>query len=389
MVRTAITTLAMKFDDLPHHWREQLAIDGRAEAPCLWLCGRWSLRGTVPRYGELAPQFAAARRVQIGARELTSWDSSAVNFLAALLRDCRARNIDIDDSALPDGLRRMLALVFAVAPPPPRALGVNPTLLASIGLAAQQAWRDWPAMVEFAGEIVLSFARFVTGRARYRRGELAYLIDEVGPRALPIVSLISFLVGTILAYMGAVQLALFGASIYIADLVGIGVVREVAALMTGIILAGRTGAAYAAQIGTMQVNEEIDALRTLGVSPIDYLVLPRMLALILMVPILTLYAGIVGILAGMTIAVLVFDVGIYEYYNETLSALELKHFVVGLIKGTVYGALVGFAGCLRGMQCGRSAQAVGESTTSAVVLGILLITISASVLTIFFQKLGI
>ena len=189
--------------------------------------------------------------------------------------------------------------------------------------------------------------------------------------------------------MGAVQLALFGASIYIADLVGIGVVREVAALMTGIILAGRTGAAYAAQLGTMQVNEEIDALRTLGVSPIDYLVLPRMLALIMMVPLLTLYAGIVGILAGMTIAVLVFDVGAYEYYNETVSALELKHFAVGLMKGTVYGGLVGFAGCLRGMQCGRSAQAVGEATTSAVVLGILLITISASVLTIVFQKLGI
>ena len=389
MLCTAQSKLAMKFDDLPPPWREQLSIDGSAEAPCLWLMGCWSLRSTVPRYGELTAQLAAAQRLQIGARDLTSWDSSAINFLAALTRDCRARNIDIDDHELPEGLRRMLKLVFAVPPPPPRTQPSKPTLLASIGLAAQQAWRDWPAMVEFAGEILLSFARFFTGRARYRRGDFAYLIEEVGPRALPIVSLISFLVGTILAYMGAVQLALFGASIYIADLVGIGVVREVAALMTGIILAGRTGAAYAAQIGTMQVNEEIDALRTLGVSPIDYLVLPRILALIVMVPILTLYAGIVGILAGMTIAVLVFDVGAYEYYNETLSALELKHFAVGLIKGTVYGALVAFAGCLRGMQCGRSAQAVGESTTSAVVLGILLITISASVLTILFQKLGI
>ncbi len=389
MLRSAQTKLAMKFDDLPQPWREQLSIDGSAQAPCLWLSGCWTLRGTVPRYGELTAQLAAAQRLQIGARDLTRWDSSAINFLAALTRDCRARNIDIDDHELPEGLRRMLKLVFAVPPSPPRAQAGKPTLLASIGLATQQAWRDWPAMVEFAGEILLSFTRFFTGRARYRRGDFAYLIEEVGPRALPIVSLISFLVGTILAYMGAVQLALFGASIYIADLVGIGVVREVAALMTGIILAGRTGAAYAAQIGTMQVNEEIDALRTLGVSPIDYLVLPRMLALIVMVPILTLYAGIVGILAGMTIAVLVFDVGAYEYYNETLSALELKHFAVGLIKGTVYGALVAFAGCLRGMQCGRSAQAVGESTTSAVVLGILLITISASVLTILFQKLGI
>ena len=379
----------MNFNDLPPDWHSQLAIDGSAEEPCLWLSGEWKLRADVPRYTTIAAQFAQAKRVHLGARELQHWDSSAVNFLAGVVRDCRARKIEVDDTALPDGLRRMLTLVFAVPPPPARASAQAPGLLAGIGNSTLQAWRDWPAMVEFAGEILLSFGRFVTGRARYRRRDFAYLIEEVGPRALPIVSLISFLVGTILAYMGAVQLALFGASIYIADLVGIGVVREVAALMTGIILAGRTGAAYAAQIGTMQVNEEIDALRTLGVSPIDYLVLPRMMALLLMVPLLTLYAGIVGILAGMTIAVLVFDVGVYEYYNETLSALELKHFAVGLIKGSVYGGLVGFAGCLRGMQCGRSAQAVGESTTSAVVLGILLITISASVLTIVFQKLGI
>jgi len=379
----------MNFDDIPPDWRSQLAIDGSAEEPSLWLSGEWVLRAGVPRYATIAAQFSEAKRIRLGARDLQQWDSSAVNFLAGVVRDCRAREVDIDDAALPEGLRRMLALVFAVPPPPPRATAPAPGMLASVGNSALRAWRDWPAMIEFAGEILLSLGRFVTGRARYRRRDFAYLIEEVGPRALPIVSLISFLVGTILAYMGAVQLALFGASIYIADLVGIGVVREVAALMTGIILAGRTGAAYAAQIGTMQVNEEIDALRTLGVSPIDYLVLPRMMALVLMVPLLTLYAGIVGILAGMTIAVLVFDVGFYEYYNETLSALELKHFAVGLIKGTVYGGLVGFAGCLRGMQCGRSAQAVGESTTSAVVLGILLITISASVLTIVFQKLGI
>lgn len=379
----------MNFDYLPSTWHTHLAISGSAEEPQLWLMGEWVLRGEMPRYVTIAAQFEHARRVTLGARELTKWDSSAVNFLAAVVRDCRARHIEVDDSALPEGLRRMLALAFAVAPPPARATTAAPGMLASIGLGVLRAWRDWPAMLEFAGEILLSCGRFVTGRARYRRRDFAYLIEEAGPRALPIVSLISFLVGTILAYMGAVQLALFGASIYIADLVGIGVVREVAALMTGIILAGRTGAAYAAQIGSMQVNEEIDALRTLGVSPIDYLVLPRMLALLLMMPLLTLYAGMVGILAGMTIAVLVFDVGVYEYYNETLSALELKHFAVGLIKGTVYGGLVGFAGCLRGMQCGRSAQAVGEATTSAVVLGILLITISASVLTIVFQKLGI
>jgi phospholipid/cholesterol/gamma-HCH transport system permease protein len=370
-------------------WRDLIAIDGTPEVPELELRGSWSLRGRVPRYQAFADRLARARRVRVSCEDLREWDTSVVAFLAALARDCRARGIEFDQSGLPDGLRRLLALAFAVPPAASRASPVAAGMLGTLGRAALAIGRDLPRMIEFAGEIALSFARLASGRARYRREELAWLVEEVGPRALPIVSLISFLVGTILAYMGAVQLALFGAEIYIADLVGIGVVREVAALMTGIILAGRTGAAYAAQLGTMQVNEEIDAFRTLGVSPIDYLVLPRMLALVMMVPLLTIYAGIVGILAGMLIAVGVFDVGVYEYYNETLTALELKHFAVGLVKGTVYGALVAYAGCLRGMQCGRSAQAVGESTTSAVVLGILLITISASVLTIVFHKLGI
>lgn len=378
----------MAADDIAE-WQDLLIVAGTPEQPEIRLRGRWSLAGRVPRYRSVVPHLAQAQRVRVSAAELDGWDTSAVVFLAALERDCRARGLETEQTQLPDGLRRLLTLAFAVPPAPPRTELAPTGLLAGLGRSALALGRDLPRMLEFAGEIVLSLGRFLTGRARYRREELFWLIEEVGPRALPIVSLISFLVGTILAYMGAVQLALFGAQIYIADLVGIGVIREIAALMTGIILAGRTGAAYAAQLGTMQVNEEIDAFRTLGVSPIDYLVLPRMLALILMVPLLTLYAGIVGIFSGMLIAVAVFDVGVYEYYSETLAALELKHFGVGLAKGTVYGALVAYAGCLRGMQCGRSAQAVGESTTSAVVLGILLITISASVLTIVFYKLGI
>ncbi|MGE3772687.1 MAG: ABC transporter permease, partial [Gammaproteobacteria bacterium] len=257
-------------------WHDLIVVDGAPEAPEIRLHGTWSLRGRVPRYRDFAARLAQARRIRVTAEGLGDWDTSVVTFLAALERDCRARGIELDQNGLPDGLRRLLALAFAVPPAAPRAAAGRAGLLASLGQAALAIGRDLPRMLEFAGEIALSLARFVTGRARYRREELAWLVEEVGPRALPIVSLISFLVGTILAYMGAVQLALFGAEIYIADLVGIGVVREVAALMTGIILAGRTGAAYAAQLGTMQVNEEIDAFRTLGVSPIDYLVLPRM-----------------------------------------------------------------------------------------------------------------
>jgi phospholipid/cholesterol/gamma-HCH transport system permease protein len=191
------------------------------------------------------------------------------------------------------------------------------------------------------------------------------------------------------ASLETVNVAARRAQIYIANLVGIGMVREMGALMTGVIMAGRTGAAFAAQLGTMQVNEEIDAFHTLGISPMDFLVMPRMLALIFVMPLLTLYSDLVGMLAGLFVAATTFDIGTFEYYHQTIHALNLRHFAVGISKGTTYGILIAFAGCLRGMQCGPSAQAVGEATTSAVVTSILFIVIAASLLTIIYQKLGI
>lgn len=250
-------------------------------------------------------------------------------------------------------------------------------------------WHGAPRTLGFIGASALALLNTVRGRARFRRNDVGLLLQDAGPRALPIVSLISFLVGLILAYMGAAQLALFGAEIYIANLVGIGMVREVGALMTAVIIAGRTGAAYAAEIGTMQVNEEIDALRTLGISPIEFLVLPRLLALVIMVPLLTLYADLVGILAGMTIAITIFDISAFEYYVQTLRIIEMSHILVGLSKAFVYGLCIAIAGCLRGIQCGRSAAAVGQATTSAVVTSIVYIVVTASLLTILYQQLGI
>ena len=262
-------------------------------------------------------------------------------------------------------------------------------LSARVGAATIEFFRDGPQMLHFLGEITQSLLRLLSGRVRFLARDFWLEIEEVGPRALPIGSVISFLVGIILAYLGADQLRMVGAQVFIADLVAIGMVREIGALMTGIIIAGRTGAAFAAQLGTMQVNEEIDAYTTLGISPVDFLVLPRILALMLMVPLLTLYSGVIGILAGLLISVTIFHVGVFEYYTETLRALELKHFLVGLSKGTVYGAMIAFSGCLRGIQCGRSAEAVGRAATSAVVTAILLITISASIMTIVYYQLDI
>jgi phospholipid/cholesterol/gamma-HCH transport system permease protein len=359
----------------------------------LSFAGNWRLQDRRPSAAALEQQFAAGpapRRVSFDTSALAAWDTGLVTYLARVKNLCDARNIEIDPAGLPEGARRLLQLAFAV--PVKKDTGKHgevPPTVTRIGITALELWRGIPAMLRFTGEATQSLGRFVTGRAQYRRSDLLLVIQDVGPSALPIVSIISFLVGLIVAYMGAVQLAQFGAQIYIANLVGIGMVREMGALMTGIIMAGRTGAAFAAQLGTMQVNEEIDAFKTMGIAPMDFLVLPRMLALILMMPLLTLYSGVVGMLAGLAVAMLVFDIGIFEYYHQTISALDLRQFAVGISKGTVYGILIAIAGCLRGLQCGRSAQAVGQATTSAVVTSIVFIVIAASVLTILYQQLGI
>jgi len=237
--------------------------------------------------------------------------------------------------------------------------------------------------------VSLAFVRLLERRARYRRSDLLLVLQEVGAQALPIVSLISFLVGVILAYVGAVQLRQFGAQIYVADLVGIGMTREMGAMMAAVIMAGRTGAAFAAQLGTMQVNEEIDALTTLGISPIEFLVLPRILALAIMMPLLCLYADLLGLLGGMAVGVGMLDLGVVEYYVRTAGAISIADCVAGLIKAAVFGVLVAVAGCLRGIQCGRSSAAVGAATTSAVVTGIVLIIVSDALTTVLFDLLGL
>lgn len=352
--------------------------------------GRWCLDQDLPSVDVLRSSLNDGINSLTFSADLSSWDTGFPAFLTSLLKLCAERGIRAEQEGLPKGVRHLLAMAATV---PERKIAGRErgkkSLLFRTGSATIEFLHGAPVMLQFLGEIIFSFGRLISGRAQFRWSDLWWEIEEVGPRALGIVSVISFLVGLILAYLGADQLRLVGAQIFIADLVAIGMVREIGALMTGIIIAGRTGSAFAAQLGTMQVNEEIDAFKTLGISPIDFLVLPRMLALMLMVPLLTLYSGFVGMLAGFLISGSIFDIGMFEYYNETIHALELKHFIVGLCKGSVYGAMVAYAGCLRGIQCGRSAERVGEAATSAVVTGILLITISASILTILFYQLGI
>jgi phospholipid/cholesterol/gamma-HCH transport system permease protein len=219
--------------------------------------------------------------------------------------------------------------------------------------------------------------------------EFLKLLQDCGVQALPIVSLISILVGLILAFVGAIQLKAFGAQIYIADLVGISMLREMGAIMTGVIMAGRTGAAFAAQLGTMNVNEEIDALKTLGVSPMEFLVLPRILALMIMMPVLCLYADLMGILGGGIVGVGLFDISISQYVTQTTGGVVTSHLWVGLGKSVIFGLLVAVSGCMQGMQSGRSASAVGFAATSSVVMSIVAIIISDGIFAVLCNALGI
>jgi len=237
--------------------------------------------------------------------------------------------------------------------------------------------------------LALATGRMLRGKARFRRSDLLEIVKTSGADALPIVTLISLLVGLILAFVGAVQLKLFGAEIYVASMVGISMVRVMGAFMTGIIMAGRTGAAFAAELGTMQVNEEIDALQTLGISPMEFLVLPRMVALCLMMPLLCVYADLMGILGGFIVGVSMLDISPMEYYNQTVESLTILNLWIGIFHGFVFGILIALSGCLRGMKCGRSASAVGTAATSAVVIGIVSIVVATAIITIACNVLGI
>ena len=357
------------------------------------LAGDWTIGQALPSADEVRKEIELdplVKRVSFDTDGLSGWDSGLLTFLIKVIDQCTRKDIQAEKEGLPKGVQRLLALAAAVPEKKDaRKEKVRQPFLHRIGASAIEFSKSAGEMVGFMGEAFLAFVRLLRGKARLRRSDLFLFIQESGADALPIVSLISFLVGLILAFVGAIQLTLFGAQIYVANLVGISMVRVMGAIMTGIIMAGRTGAAFAAQLGTMQVNEEIDALTTMGISPMEFLVLPRMLALVLMMPLLCLYADLVGILGGAVVGIGMLDLGVVEYYNQTAASVKMSYFWIGLFHAAVFGVLVALAGCLRGIQCGRSASAVGDATTSAVVTGIVAIIVATAIITGACYILGI
>jgi phospholipid/cholesterol/gamma-HCH transport system permease protein len=371
----------------------QVSFERAADAILVRLSGAWRLRGGFPSATLVERELDSSpmvRGVVLEAQQLTYWDSSVLTFLVEASELCRRRRIHMDRGGLPDGLRRLLELAEAVPEKKgARKEDVEAPFFQRVGNTTIGVALSLGEMLHFLGEMTLTFIRLFRMRVRFRAVDLLLLIQQCGAQALPIVTLISFLVGVILAFVGAVQLKQFGAQIYVADLVGIAMIREMGAMMTGIIMAGRTGAAFAAQLGTMKVTQEIDAFTTMGFSPLEFLVLPRVIALILMMPLLCLYSDLVGVIGGAVIGVGMLDLSWSTYLRETSQAIDLTDVFGGVFKASVYGVLIALSGCLRGIQCGNSSSAVGDAATSAVVTGIVAIVVACGVFAVVFYVLGI
>ena len=380
---------------MPDHKNNKSArcrLEARGDQLTIRLGGDWLLGGELPPFDDVVRQVETNASAELVLEQdgLGEWDTALLTFLKRLIDDEEGGARPFDASRMPGGVQALLGLAYAVGERKgARREERRDSFLATTGKRSLEMLDRIRDGVTFLGAATLALGRFLTGRARFQGAELLLLIQEVGARAFGIVSLISFLVGMILAFVGAVQLSQFGAGIYVANLVGLAMAREMGAMMTAIIMAGRTGAAFAAQLGTMRVNEEIDALTSMGIEPMEFLVVPRMVALMLMMPLLVLYADLMGMLGGMVVGVGMLDLGVFEYIEQTRRSVSLTQLNIGIVKGVVFGVLVAVAGCLRGMQCGNSSQAVGMAATSAVVTSIVLIIVTDGLFAVVLNVLGI
>ncbi len=340
------------------------------------LTGDWIARldtgaesGAVDRIVEaIRSDIATIKIIAFDTTALKQWDSAILVFVLALRQVCKGAGQTLDESGLPPAARRLLALTGEPVAADP--IVVRADLLTRVGRPLIRLWASGIDVMALVGETVLRSGATLRGKVRIRGADLLSCMYDAGIGALPIVTIVNVLVGGILAFVGAVQLRKFGADIYIANLVGIAMVREMAALMTAIVMSGRTGGAYAAHIATMQGNEEIDALRAIGVPVYDYLILPRVIALTCMMPLLFLYGSAVGIFGGFTVAVSMLNISPEAFLEQTRASVAGSQILFGLIKSIAFGTLIAIAGCRAGLNAGRSAADVGRAATTAVVIGI-------------------
>jgi phospholipid/cholesterol/gamma-HCH transport system permease protein len=373
----------------------QLTVQSKGDGMlCIVQAGDWTARAGLPSIHAVEQAITTAHRavqaLEFDASGLGRWNSGLMTFVVKCWDLCQQHGVEFRSATLPPGVAALLRLSQAVPEKRDAVRKVVRTpLLQQLGESAIATWDGGIGLLTFLGENVLALLNLLRGRAQFRWADVFQVMEECGPRALGIVALINFLIGLILAFVGATQLANFGAGLYTADLVAVATVREMGCIMTGIIMCGRTGAAFAAQLGTMKVNQEIEAFQTFGINPIEFLVLPRIIALVLMMPLLVLFADVISIAGGFLVSTLMLQMTPALYLHRTLEAITLHSFLLGVFKGGYFGIVIALTGCLRGMQCGTNAAAVGLATTSAVVTGITTIIASDGLFAVICSVLNI
>ena len=347
------------------------------------------IKGKEQQLSLLTEELKNTSEINFSSDSLIEWDSLLASAIYTMILNARQKNISVDLSGLPKDLKQLIDLALAVDRKPQLAQSEKLPFLENLGNKGLNIFSGLQKSLLFIYQITLSFARWFSGKALMRKIDLEFALEDCSYKAFGIISLVSFMVGLILAFVGALQLKMFGAQIYVASLVTIGMTRIIGAIMTGIIMAGRTGASYAATIGTMQVNEEIDALKTFGFNVTDFLILPRFLSLILTMPILTMVSDIMGILGGAFVGIIMLDISAAQYLKYSLDAFSATNFLVGLFHGLIYGIIIACCGCYYGINCGRNADSVGIATTKAVVSSIVIMIVATGFLTLIFQALRI
>lgn len=360
------------------------------DSACVEIQGDWLAEKARTNIAMLSRGLSCdIKNLSFDCSKLGDFDSALICLLLRLHDKCRELGINVDLSGLPDGPRRLLELAVAVPEKPSEKSEKPSGLFYQMGNRTINMVGSFKDQLEFFGDMIIATGRLFIRKARFSTSDLMLQIQRAGPEALPIVGLISFLVGLILAFVSAIQLAKYATEIFVADLVGLAMVREMGAVMVAIVMAGRTGASYAAELGSMKINEEIAAFKTFGISPLEFLVLPRMIALILMFPLLTIFSDFIGMLGGFAIGWGMFDINYDAYMGRTIASLDLVQCATGVGKSLVFGVIVATVGCMKGITCGNSSAAVGMSTTSSVVTSITLIIVADAIFAILFNIFGI
>ena len=357
--------------------------DGAVE---LVLVGDW--RSPHDKFDAITEELPRSGLVKISANDDFQWSQLFAAKLYEFVHDDECTQVEFNFDHLPTSLKALMGVALAVPPLVENKSDNNkPSLRKNITGFIERVGAHTIYQVIFVGEITVSIMRFFTGRSDFRIREFMTACFQAGPNAFGIICFTSLLVGLILAYLGLVQFKAFGAQIYIANLVSVGMLREMGALITAIVMSGRTGAAFAAQLGTMKVREEIDALTTTGINTTDYLVLPRLSAMFFMMPILSLASIVCGVFGGLMVG-LAEGITARLYLNRVIQVAGFDDFMVGVVKSFVFAALIGIASCQSGMRCGNDAAAVGDATTRAVVLSIVYIIMSDAIINIIANAIG-